>query len=162
MIYACTGHRPKKLNNEYNGGPMTENIKSFMRNFLVTRRPEMVISGGALGVDQMWAEVAIELEVPVIMALPFQGFEGVWPPPSQAKLERLLNHDLIKEVLYVSEPGWAAWKMQKRNQYMVDNSDLLVAIWDKGPGGTANCVEYARKKDRQIIHFNPFVDSQIE
>ena len=28
--------------------------------------------------------------------------------------------------------------------WMVDHTDLLIAVWDGGPGGTANTIRYAR------------------
>jgi uncharacterized phage-like protein YoqJ len=36
--------------------------------------------------------------------------------------------------------------MQRRNEWMVDRADKLVALWDGSWGGTFNCIEYARKK----------------
>lgn len=45
--------------------------------------------------------------------------------------------------------------MQKRNEWMVDNCDILIAVWDKSPGGTKNCVDYAESKKKQIIYINP-------
>jgi uncharacterized phage-like protein YoqJ len=40
--------------------------------------------------------------------------------------------------------------LQKRNEWMVDHCDLLIAVWDGSEGGTANCVRYARHHERQI------------
>ena len=41
--------------------------------------------------------------------------------------------------------------MQLRNQYMVDNSDLVLAIWNgKESGGTWNTIKYARKQGKKI------------
>ena len=46
--------------------------------------------------------------------------------------------------------------MQKRNQYMVDNSDILIAVWDKRiKGGTAKTFEYAQKTNKPVIIINP-------
>jgi hypothetical protein len=43
-------------------------------------------------------------------------------------------------------------------EHIVDNSDILVAIWDgnlsNGTGGTAEIVEYAKKKNKKILHIN--------
>ena len=46
-------------------------------------------------------------------------------------------------------------KMQKRNIWMVDNADVLVAIWDGSSGGPKNTVEYTRKVKKPILHIDP-------
>lgn len=45
--------------------------------------------------------------------------------------------------------------MQKRNEYMIDNSDFVIAVWDGRPSGTGNTVRYAESKDKNIIRINP-------
>ena len=43
--------------------------------------------------------------------------------------------------------------MQKRNKYMVDQSDLVIAVWDgKKVGGTWNTIKYAKSKEKQVIY----------
>lgn len=40
---------------------------------------------------------------------------------------------------------------------MVDNSDILLAVYDgNSKGGTAYTVEYARKQGKQVILINPY------
>ena len=45
--------------------------------------------------------------------------------------------------------------MQKRNEWIVDNSLRLLALWDGSKGGTANCVTYARYGRREIKNVWP-------
>jgi uncharacterized phage-like protein YoqJ len=45
--------------------------------------------------------------------------------------------------------------MQKRNEWMVDHADAVIAVWDGSPSGTANCIGYARKKRRPILVIDP-------
>ena len=43
--------------------------------------------------------------------------------------------------------------MQKRNRYMVDKSDLVLAIWNGSEtGGTWNTIKYARSKNKEILY----------
>jgi uncharacterized phage-like protein YoqJ len=45
--------------------------------------------------------------------------------------------------------------MQKRNEYMVDKCDKLLAVWNGTTGGTHNCIKYAKSKGKEIILLNP-------
>lgn len=40
--------------------------------------------------------------------------------------------------------------MQKRNKYMVDKSNLLIAIYNGCEGGTKQTIEYARQQNINI------------
>ena len=45
---------------------------------------------------------------------------------------------------------------QKRNKYMIDNSDVVVALWDeKTSKETYNAVNYARSQGKEIIRMSP-------
>lgn len=155
MVIACTGHRPDKLGKEWDmRGPISNWISERMEEVLNDLRPEKCISGMALGVDMIYAITAISLNIPIIAAIPFKGQELAWPEQSQALYNKILPHKLVTKH-YVSEPGYSAYKMQVRNQWMTDHCDTLIAVWDGSEGGTANCVKYARKISREIIRINP-------
>jgi uncharacterized phage-like protein YoqJ len=111
-----------------------------------------IIAGGAQGIDQFWMRVGLELDIPVIAALPFKGFDNKWPLSSRLLLDIIL--DACSEVIYVAEePDISAF--QTRNEWIVDHCNLLVAYWDGSDGGTANCVKYADKKRIETVIFNP-------
>lgn len=151
---AVTGHRPDKLGG-YQAYDNFRAIRRHMRDFL-DEAPDgelILISGGALGIDQFWMEVGLHLELPVIAALPFEGYDSKWPVTSRETYKKLL--DKCHEVRYICEPGYAASKLQIRNQWMVDNCDSLVAYWNGTPGGTSNCIDYAISRDKIITEFNP-------
>ena len=155
MKIAVTGHRPNKVGGYNENNPLAAAIKSNMRQILSLAKESdlMVISGMALGIDQWWAEAAIELKIPFIAAIPFMGMESKWPAVSQDRFYEIISY--ADSIVYVCDPGYEPWKMQKRNEWMVDNCDKLVAYWDGSPGGTANCVQYARAKGRIIDIINP-------
>lgn len=45
---------------------------------------------------------------------------------------------------------------QKRNKYMVDKSDIVIAIWDgRTSGGTYNTIRYAKSLGKDIIQIHP-------
>ena len=148
MIVAGTGHRPNKL-----GGYSWESRNKVYRvaaEWLQVNRPSKVISGMALGWDQALALAAVRNDIPLVAAVPFREQPKAWPAASQAEYYDII--DEAEEIVYVCDPGYAPWKMQKRNEWMVDNSDTVLALWDGSDGGTGNCVKYAGKVNKPIIN----------
>ena len=45
--------------------------------------------------------------------------------------------------------------MFRRNHYLVDNADLLLAAYDGQPGGTAMTCELARQYDVPVLTIQP-------
>lgn len=56
---------------------------------------------------------------------------------------------------YGSEGGFETYKMMARNRYMVNKSDIVIAVICKKTGGTANCVNYAKEHNKLVIEINP-------
>ena len=84
--------------------------------------------------------------------------------PNSVKIGMLHNMGVIKEVIKaikkyklknISEGIYHIAKMQKRNEYMVDKADIVIAVWDGSSGGTGNCVKYAQKVGKSIVKLNP-------
>lgn len=153
MILAVTGHRPDKLGGWKVPNPTQLAVMDLMDQALLELMPDFVITGMSLGVDQWMAELCILNEIPFIAAVPFEGQEKVWPPHSQAKYVQLLSR--AHETIFVSDPGYASWKLQLRNEWMVNKSDMLLAVFNGSSGGTANCVAYAKKQKRKIRFIDP-------
>lgn len=148
MIIAATGHRPDKL-----GGYSDAIAEKLMRlawGALLSERPEGVISGMALGWDTAVARAAIMLGIPLIAAVPFKGQEHQWPALAQYDYRKLLARAARVEIISLGD--YSARAMQRRNEWMVDESNRLLALWDGSSGGTANCVAYAGRKDREVIN----------
>lgn len=157
MIIAFTGHRPDKLPNKETGyripNPTYIHVCQKIDKALKEFKPEKVITGMALGVDQWAAMIAHKLNIPYLAAIPFENQESKWPEESK-KTFRLLRK-LASEEVVVSEGEYSSIKMQIRNQWMVDNCDKLIAVWDGTPGGTGNCVKYAQSINKDIFFINP-------
>jgi uncharacterized phage-like protein YoqJ len=156
MRVAVTGHRPSKLGGDYTGdGTMATKVRAWLRRQLEIRNPDEAVTGMALGVDQWFAEEALRLDIEVHAAIPCDGQERTWPTSSQDRYHLLLKHP--KVTAHVVNPGpYAAWKMQARNEYMVNYSDLLLAVWGGSHGGTGNCVAYANKCGKPVVRLDPF------
>lgn len=153
MILAGTGHRPDELGG-YDKNSWFK-VYRFAGDFLRREKESIttVISGGAQGWDMALALAARMNQIPYIMAIPFLGQEKLWPKTgyySQEVYNTLKEH--AYKVVTVCPGEYAAWKMQKRNEFMVDQADVVLALWNGTAGGTANCVEYAAKKGKKIIN----------
>lgn len=150
MIIAVTGHRPDKLQNEYNlKGPVSNWIRTELEKKVNQYRPDTMISRMALGVDTIWALLAIDLGIHLLAVLPFIGQEKKWPVESQNLYHKILAHkNTIVKV--VCEPGYSPWKMQKGNEWMTNECDTLLGVWDGSDGGTKNCLDYAYSISKQV------------
>lgn len=153
MVVAFTGHRPNKVGGYIVPNPRYRWITFEMEQALLSLEPHFVISGMALGVDQWAAELAIKMHIPFIAAVPCKGQDLLWPRESQEKYKMLLSK--ATEIVYVSHDPYKMEMMQKRNEWMVDHCNTLVAVWDGTPGGTGNCVKYAIEKGTHIVYIKP-------
>lgn len=151
MILAGTGHRPDKL-----GGYSPEakgKLQAFAEKQLFTFKPytariERVIVGMALGWDQALGWAAHSLKIPFDAYIPFEGQEAVWPAAAQREYRELLSY--ARKVVVCSPGGYAVNKMQLRNIHMVNDATDVLALWNGTPGGTANCLKYARHRKKPV------------
>lgn len=180
---AFSGHRPNKLggynwNNEKNKRIITK-INSVLTDIMKENNyfedGVHFIFGGALGIDQMAYHVCrmlgirheLRLKNKLIMevAVPYKNQPNKWfNNVDVIRYNKQLEHANI--VTYVDElEGYSrtnapvgeynAYKLQIRNEYMIDNCDLLIAVWDGSKGGTCNCIKYAEKLGKKIIIIDP-------
>jgi len=147
MILAGTGHRPDKLGGY--SSLIARELQKLAEKELFRLRPDMVIIGMAQGWDQALGWAAKAQHIPFRAYIPFVGQENVWPEEVQDRYRDLLSY--ADQMVVCSPGGYSAAKMQTRNMRMVDDCTDVLALWDGTPGGTANCVSYARFKKR-VIH----------
>lgn len=153
LTVGCTGHRPTSIGGYKIPNPTYSYIEEETRRIIADLKPDLAISGMALGYDQLFAEICIDLGIPFIAAVPFVGQEAIWPKGSQGRYNNLLTK--ASEIVVVSEGQYAVWKLQIRNEYIVNRCDKLIAAWNGSPGGTANCVSYANKVGREVVRIDP-------
>lgn len=152
-ICAATGHRPDKLGGY--GESAFYRLVALARLYFSLDEPSEAISGMALGWDQAFAMAAWELGIPFIAAVPFEGQESKWPGVSRTMYLGLLAKASRIEIIC---PGdYSPAKMQTRNEWMVDRSTELTALWNGSEGGTANCLNYANKVGRKVVNLWPLL-----
>jgi hypothetical protein len=117
---------------------------------------EQGLTSLAVGTDQLFAEICFDLGVPVKAVIPLVGYERFFTGEALGAYQRLIG---LAQV--VSLPGDVDEQRAflEAGRYVVDHSDLLVAVWDglpaAGTGGTAHIVAYARTIGRDVIHLDP-------
>src|SRR5258708_9084404 len=151
-----TGHRKLPDNNAEYKTPAAiyEFVSNSIERVLTDLKPSNAISGMAIGSDTIAAEVCLKLNIPLILAIPFRGQELRWPKEAQEKYNQILKQ--AKKLEYISPEGYSAWKMQTRNEWIVNNCDILIGIFNgERSGGTFRCIQFAKKQKKKIIIIDP-------
>lgn len=109
-----------------------------------------IMFGGALGADTVALQAALELDIPnkprLIVVVP----DKLTSQPKQTQLISEQADQVIELGIPISS-GDHFQAYQVRNEYMVDNSDYVVAFWNKiQSGGTYNCIRYALKNNKTV------------
>lgn len=164
---AITGHRPTRFKFKYNEDySLCKKIKKAMREIFQKLHDEESVRrfyvGGALGVDMWAAEEILHLkeqpkyaDIELIVALPFEGHDLKWDAMSKQRLQ-IIIHNATKCIV-IGQSGTTS-DYKKRNYYMVDHADFLLAVYDnnrKLRSGTGQTVNYALKQNLRIIFLHP-------
>lgn len=164
MKTACfTGHRPSSFRFGYN-----EESKGFIR---IDEQLRCAISdlwmdgyrrfytGMAEGVDIWAAEDVLRAtkcyeDIELYAVVPYPDQRNTMNEDFQKRYDHVL--DCCIDVIYTSKI-YAPDCFKKRNYYMVEHSDAVVAVYnpDKWRSGTGQTVRYAEKLGKRIIHINP-------
>ena len=145
-----TGHRPERLRMSESEAvfSLKEEIRTAIADGFQT-----FISGVARGVDLWTAEVVLSLRdegatVRLICASPYRGVESRWSREWQERYRRVMKQaDLVRFIC----PGYSRDCFQRRNQWMVDRSARVIAVYNGQPSGTRNTIEYARRCNVPVI-----------
>ena len=152
-----TGHRPQKLPWGYN--ELDPRCIAFKAKLAAVIRAvyesgiKHFICGMALGCDMYCAEAVIELrksfdDITLEAAVPYDGQEAKWSEQNRRRYRSVLMQcDTTTLIQDAYTPGC----MMRRNRYMVDNSNVLIACYNGSSGGTCNTVRYAMERDTEII-----------
>ena len=141
MRIAVTGHRPKRLKGQQ------KEVKKWLSEQLNKYECTEAISGMAQGADQIFAQAAVEKNIPLICCYPYR--KNFFHQEEQ----KILNK--AKDIKFISEAYTGNRVYWFRDKYMVDNCDLLLAVWDGiRAGGTWLTINYAQKIGKPVIFYN--------
>ncbi len=139
-----TGHRPSKLRmTEQQLRPMLEEAaRQAIQDGFTT-----FITGMAKGTDLVAAEIVLRLReqddrLKLICALPHPGFGLNWGGGWTERFQNVLEQADLKRTIC---PSFSYASYQVRNEWMVDHSGLVIAVFNGERGGTKNTLDYAKK-----------------
>lgn len=139
MVIAVAGHRPSRL-----GRGAAARVQHEMRRLIAQYPGAVWRTGGAVGTDQIAADVVLAAGQLLELVLPF-------PPHIQAarwsdeQRKRLHVQIVAAHDGYVLSNTYDPAVYHKRNLELVHDADLLVAFWDGRPSGTAATVRAAHQ-----------------
>lgn len=115
---------------------------------------EEIISGMAVGADTIWAEIALELDIPLAAYIPFEEQPNAWPSFARANW-RELRKAASREI--VVGPHFSVGYLHARNDAMIRDSSLCVAAYRRSEtsGGTASAVKKVRKLQKPLLVLDP-------
>jgi uncharacterized phage-like protein YoqJ len=149
MKVSGTGHRPDKL------GGYSKEVQTKLVRFLTIVLTQTKVfypiyevnSGMALGYDQALCYACRAVGIKYNAHIPFEGFESKWTSESKREYYSLLdNANKVKVVC----SAYSLSAYQKRNESLVNDGDLILALWDGSYGGTRNCIMYANKVGKKV------------
>lgn len=159
---ALTGHRPNNLAGYLLSHPFYQQLRQILMEIIEDhlQKYDTIIChcGMALGADTIWAEAIANMRhrypsrVLFVAHIPCLNQESKWSTDAQQHYHELLKH---KDDAIIYAKSYTPTCMQKRNIGMINDVDLLIAIWDGSRGGTANCVAAAKKQDISILQIKP-------
>lgn len=161
-ICCFTGHRPQNLPFRFHEADerckkLKEALKTEIIRMITENSVTDFISGMAVGVDVYAAEIVLELknqypQVWLECAIPCEEQAIKWKEADRERYYHIIEQS-DKETLL--QKRYTSDCMQKRNEYMVDKSDYVIAVWDGKPSGTGNTVRYAKSKGKEVIVLDP-------
>lgn len=158
---AFTGYRPSKMPWGYDEtDARCVEFRFRLREsleYLIGKGYTDFMSGGALGFDQMAARIVLSLRekypwIRLVMVIPFDGQADKWSREQRGCwLEIIEASDRVIRISHEYDKG----VFFKRNHYLVENADLLLAAFDGQPGGTAGTVAYAKRHGVKVLRIAP-------
>jgi hypothetical protein len=156
-VIGFTGHR--ELSSEQSDIVAAE-LRAALR---VVEEPLVGVCSLSSGADQLFAGAVLESEGELFVVLPSRDFEStLGDSGSAAAYRRILPLATSVETLDFDTASNEAYL--RLGQRVVDLSDTMLAVWDglpaRGMGGTADVVEYARGRGRDVLVIWPFASTE--
>ena len=166
---AIIGHRPDRLYGYNLNNPKYQELAILVANkceeLILEKNIKYFITGGALGGETI-SFFAVEFlkkkypNIKNILVIPFKNVFAKWQPIDIDRHKRMLSVadgvievDLLEDfnVPIVPKGTYNINKMSNKNDFIVDNVDYLLAIFDgKLRGNTYNIISHAKYLNREV------------
>ena len=159
---AFTGHRPQRL--PFGSDEADERctqLKQVLREQIIRLIEESGVSyfitGMAMGVDMYAAEIVLDLkakypEIQLECAIPYEEQAMRWTNALQERYYDIASKCDKKTML---QTHYSVGCFQRRNRYMVNQADIVLAVWNGQASGTGSTVKYALSKGIEVIRIDP-------
>lgn len=143
---AVTGHRPERIKGQEKD--IEYWLSEQIRNLVACYDRVVLIDGMAQGVDQIAALAAMKNGAQVLCYFPYRKkLYGIQEYIAENAAEVRFMRDRFQIGCYI-----------ERDRRMVDDCDLLLAVWDgKKNGGTWQTYKYALDRGRDILIYPGFM-----
>ena len=157
-----TGHRPQSLpfgfnENDSRCAALKQTLREQIIRLIEEENVTHFISGMAIGIDMYAAEIVLNLKksypgITLESAIPCETQAVKW---SVALRERYYDIAAKCDKETMLQTHYTPDCMDKRNRYMVDHSDVVIAVWSGRPSGTSKTVTYALAKGKPVVVIDP-------
>lgn len=161
-ICAFTGLRPEKLpiltdRSSPEFAALRKQIKDEVCRLIKEKNVGHFLCGMAKGIDLLCAGIVLEIreqypEITLESVIPYERQAASWNESDRDEYFDIAAQ-CDKETLLQTQ--YTNGCLQKRNRYLVDNADIVLAVWNGASGGTEYTVNYANKKEKLLIIINP-------
>ncbi|MEV0583386.1 hypothetical protein [Nonomuraea sp. NPDC050310] len=145
-VIAVTGHRKLSAGT---AGLVARRLQELLD---AEQRPLVGVSCLAEGADQIFADAMIWAGGELQVVLPAEDYRQSLPPAARECYDTLLGKASLVHPLPFRTAGEAAY--QAAAEELLARADELIAVWDggpsRGPGGTAEVVEAARRRGMRV------------
>ncbi|MGN1227498.1 MAG: SLOG family protein [Christensenellales bacterium] len=163
MKLSCcfTGHRSQKLPWGFNEND--ERCKVMIKKVeneickAIERGYSTFLSGMALGFDMICAEIVLRLKniypyINLVCVLPCKSQDAFWSNYQKRRYASILEK--ADKVVCMSE-NYTNSCIRERNEYMVNNATLMIALFSGRSGGTKKTIDYAKSKGLELVVIEP-------
>jgi uncharacterized phage-like protein YoqJ len=145
-----TGHRPEKLQRKETEirVDLEREIRQAIQDGLT-----VFITGMAKGIDINAAEIVLQFReegypIRLICASPYPGFENSWSRTWQNRYRTVMaKADLMRYIC----PQYSQECFQIRNEWLVNHSARVIAVFNGQPSGTKNTIDYALRQGIPVV-----------